>query len=161
MENIEISVFLHSLKNSKKLIILRVSRERSLALDHKHNFICVYDSVMIVVFHHSIVKATLEHAHNSMKTITEDFDKIEKQMNTPEVYDDDDRLSLKENVLKQKVRLYLGMPAGFGDRNCVELTCNQSFCPFARLKELTLLILKRRFPLNPKFQKFWSEIKWN
>ncbi|KAM7433938.1 hypothetical protein ABFA07_015914 [Porites harrisoni] len=50
----------------------------------------------------SIVKATLEHAHNSMKNITEDFDKIEKQMNTPEVYDDDDRLSLKENVLKQK-----------------------------------------------------------
>lgn len=84
-----------------------------MALDHKHNFICVYDSVMIVVFYHSIVKATLEHAHNSMKNITEDFDKIEKQMNTPEVYDDDNRLSLKENVLKQKVRIYLGMPAGF------------------------------------------------
>ena len=84
-----------------------------MALDHKHNFICVYDSVMIVVFHHSIVKATLEHAHNSMKTITEDFDKIEQQMKTPEVYEDDDRLSLTENGLKQKVRLYLGMPAGF------------------------------------------------
>ena len=68
---------------------------------------------MNVVFYHSIVKAILEYAHNSIKNITEDFDKIEKQMNTPEVYDNDDRLSLEENVLKQKVRIYLGMPAGF------------------------------------------------
>ena len=42
----------------------------------------------------------------------------------------------------------------FGDRNCVELTCNLSFGPFAGLMELTLLILKRRFPLNPKFRNF-------
>lgn len=55
---------------------------------------------MIVVFHHSIVKATLEHAHNSMKNITEDFDKIEKQMNTPEVYDDDDPSFLERKCSK-------------------------------------------------------------
>ena len=53
-------------------------------------------------FHHSIIKATLEYNHKSIHDITEDFDYIEKQINTPEVYDDE-RLSLEENVLKQKV----------------------------------------------------------
>jgi len=48
-----------------------------------------------------IVKATLEHNHKSMQNITEDFDKIEKQINTPEKYDNE-RLTLEENILKQK-----------------------------------------------------------
>jgi len=37
----------------------------------------------------------------------------------------------------------------FGDRNCVELRCNLSFGPFARLKELTLLILKETLSIKP------------
>ena len=52
------------------------------------------------------MKATLEHNHKSMQNITEDFDKIEKQINTPEIYDNE-RLSLEENILKQKVRIFL------------------------------------------------------
>ena len=41
-----------------------------------------------------------------MQNITEDFDKIEKQINTPEKYDNE-RLTLEENILKQKVRIFL------------------------------------------------------
>lgn len=39
----------------------------------------------------------------SIQKMNEDFDKIEKQINTPEVYDDE-RLSLEENILKLKVK---------------------------------------------------------
>ena len=39
-----------------------------------------------------------------MQNMNEDFDKIEKQINTPEIHDDE-RLSLEENILKQKVRI--------------------------------------------------------
>lgn len=39
----------------------------------------------------------------TIQKINEDFDNIEKQINTPEIYDDE-RLSLEENILKQKVK---------------------------------------------------------
>ena len=57
------------------------------------------------VFELSIVQASLEHNHKSMQNMNEDFDKIEKQINAPEIYDDE-RLSLEENILKQKVRTF-------------------------------------------------------
>ena len=40
----------------------------------------------------------------SMQDMNKDFDKIEMQINTPEIYDDE-RLSLEENILKQKVKI--------------------------------------------------------
>ncbi|KAJ7378480.1 hypothetical protein OS493_023015 [Desmophyllum pertusum] len=48
-----------------------------------------------------IIKATMELNDKSMQEMNEDFDKIETQINTPEKYDDE-RLSLDENILKQK-----------------------------------------------------------
>lgn len=39
----------------------------------------------------------------SMQDMNVDFDKIEMQINTREIYDDE-RLSLEENILKQKVK---------------------------------------------------------
>lgn len=42
--------------------------------------------------------------NKSMQDMSNDFDKIEKQINTPEIYDDE-RLSLEENILKQKVKI--------------------------------------------------------
>ena len=73
-------------------------------------------------FHDSIIRATLEHNHKSMQDITEDFDKIEKQINTPETYDDE-RLSLEENILKQKVRLFVNK---FNLRGNSKAFCSQN-----------------------------------
>lgn len=42
--------------------------------------------------------------NKSMQDMNKDFDTIEKQINTPEIYDDE-RLSLDENILKQKVKI--------------------------------------------------------
>ena len=42
--------------------------------------------------------------NKSIQNMNKDFDKIEKQINTPEIYDDE-RLSLEENILKQKVKI--------------------------------------------------------
>lgn len=42
--------------------------------------------------------------NKSIQDMNEDFDKIEKQIITPEIYDDE-RLSLEENILKQKVTI--------------------------------------------------------
>lgn len=42
--------------------------------------------------------------NKSIQDMNEDFDKIEKQINTPEIYDDE-RLSLEENILKHKVKM--------------------------------------------------------
>lgn len=42
--------------------------------------------------------------NKSMQDMNKDFDTIEKQINTPEIYDDE-RLSLEENILKQKVKI--------------------------------------------------------
>ena len=39
----------------------------------------------------------------SMQDMNVDFDKIEMQINTREIYDDE-RLSLEENILKQTVK---------------------------------------------------------
>lgn len=44
----------------------------------------------------------MDRNNKSMQDMNRDFDKIEKQINTPEIYDDE-RLSLEENILKQKV----------------------------------------------------------
>lgn len=48
----------------------------------------------------------MQHNHESIVGITEDFDKIEKRINAPEIYDDD-RLYLEENILRQKVGINL------------------------------------------------------
>lgn len=42
--------------------------------------------------------------NKSIQDMNKDFDKIEKQINAPEIYDDE-RLSLEENILKQKVKI--------------------------------------------------------
>lgn len=46
----------------------------------------------------------MDRNNKSMQDMNRDFDKIEKQINTPEIYDDE-RLSLEENILKQKVKI--------------------------------------------------------
>lgn len=48
-----------------------------------------------------ITKASMNFNNKSIQDMNEDFDKIEKQIITPEIYDDE-RLSLEENILKQK-----------------------------------------------------------
>ena len=45
----------------------------------------------------------MDLSNKLIQDTNEDFDKIEKQINTPEMYDDE-RLSLEENILKQKVK---------------------------------------------------------
>ena len=54
--------------------------------------------------------------NKSILDMNEDLDKIEKQIITPEIYDDE-RLSLEENILKQKVMITA----------CVLLTCYAVF----------------------------------
>ena len=54
----------------------------------------------------SIIKATIDLNDKSLREMNEEFDDIEKQINTPETYDDE-RLSLEENILKQKVRIFI------------------------------------------------------
>ena len=46
----------------------------------------------------------MELNNKSIQDTNKDFDKIEKQINKPEIYDDE-RLSLEENILKQKVKI--------------------------------------------------------
>ena len=46
----------------------------------------------------------MDFNNKSMQDMNKDFDKIEKEINTPEIYDDE-RLSLEENILKQKVKI--------------------------------------------------------
>ncbi|XP_020600932.1 cingulin-like [Orbicella faveolata] len=48
-----------------------------------------------------ITKASIDLNNKSMQDMNKEFDKIEKQIKTPEIYDDE-RLSLEENILKQK-----------------------------------------------------------
>ena len=62
----------------------------------------IYFSFIIVYC--SITKASMDLNNKSMQDMNNDFDKIEKQINTPEIYDDE-RLSLEENILKQKVKI--------------------------------------------------------
>ena len=51
---------------------------------------------------HRILQATSAQNHKSIQSITNDLDKIEKQINTPEIYDEE-RVYLEENIFKQKV----------------------------------------------------------
>ena len=64
----------------------------------------------------SITKASMDFNNKSIQDMYEDLDKIEKQIITPEIYDDE-RLSLEENILKQKVTITA----------CVLLTCYAVF----------------------------------
>ncbi|PFX29130.1 hypothetical protein AWC38_SpisGene6104 [Stylophora pistillata] len=48
-----------------------------------------------------IIKAVLDLNDESLLKINEDFDDIEREINRPEMYEDE-RLSLEENILKQK-----------------------------------------------------------
>ncbi|XP_068690392.1 putative leucine-rich repeat-containing protein DDB_G0290503 [Montipora foliosa] len=48
-----------------------------------------------------ILQATSAQNHKSIQSITNDLDKIEKQINTPEIYDEE-RVYLEENIFKQK-----------------------------------------------------------
>lgn len=50
----------------------------------------------------------MDRNNKSMQDMNKDFDTIEKQINTPEIYDDE-RLSLDENILKQKVKITPGV----------------------------------------------------
>lgn len=69
-------------------------------------FICVFPTNKIffhfLTVHYSIIKATTDFNDITIQKINEDFDNIEREINTPEIYDDE-RLSLEENTLKQKV----------------------------------------------------------
>lgn len=51
-----------------------------------------------------ILQAISEQSHRSIQSIKDDFQVIEKHINTPDMYDDE-HLCLEENILKQKVQI--------------------------------------------------------
>lgn len=59
---------------------------------------------LLIIIYCSITKASIDLNNKSMQDMNKEFDKIEKQIKTPEIYDDE-RLSLEENILKQKVKI--------------------------------------------------------
>ena len=66
----------------------------------------IYFKNSIFRFDCSIIKAIIDLNDKSLREMNEEFDDIEKQINTSETYDDE-RLSLEENILKQKVRIFI------------------------------------------------------
>ena len=52
----------------------------------------------------SIIKATLDLNDKSLLKMSKEFNDVERQINRPEMYEDE-RLSLEENILKQKVSI--------------------------------------------------------
>lgn len=81
--------FLHL--SPKQPILARVVTE-------KYDFKLFY----FVITACSIIKATLDLNEKSLLKMSKEFNDIEREINRPEMYEDE-RLSLEENILKQKV----------------------------------------------------------